>query len=147
MTAAPALRASCTLSDPTPPAAPETTTVSPGCGARPGLRRRPSTRRRTTIQLPPRRRRRAVHELGGLDLDQLGLAGPLIGPPQDLVAGGESGHVLAGLIDHARQVAALPGGKCGRPPLGIEPFPDGRLAGVDASRLYPHHGMARAGHR
>jgi len=45
--------------------------------------------------------------MGGLDHGELGVAGPVIGEPEYLVAHRESVDPLAKLLDHAGEIAAL----------------------------------------
>src|ERR1700712_2565449 len=104
ITWAPALRASCTVSEPTPPAAPLTTTVSPACGwtARTAANAvTPATKR------PPARIQSRARGLagGGADRD-----------------------------DPAGEVGALAGREGARPHLVEQAGPDGDFAGVDAGR-------------
>ena len=95
----------------------------------------------------PRHGGRLRRQVGGLDQDVLGLAGPVVGEADDLVAGGESGHVRARLGHDPGQVAALAGREHRRPSGVQQPLADLGLAGVDPCRLDLDQDMARARHR
>ena len=98
-----------------------------GIGRGPGYEQRPG-------DLPGHAR-----GLGGqvllLDHGILGLAGPVIGVPDNLVPGGEAGHPGAGLGYDPGQVTALPGRERGRPPSVQQTRADLGLARVDPRRL------------
>jgi hypothetical protein len=81
-------------------------------------------------------------QLAGVDGDQLGLVGPVVGEADDLVARGPVGDPGANRVDHAGEVGALPGRE-GRGPAVVQQTPaDGRFARVDPGRLHPDDHLA-----
>ena len=75
--------------------------------------------------------------LGGYH-DELGVARPLVRPPDHRLVYLEPFDSGAELLDHAGEVAALAGReRCG-PALIHEPLADRRLARVDPGRLHSH---------
>ena len=145
---APVRRASWTAIEPTPPAAPDTTSTSPLASATartaayavaPATNSAPATGHGTSAGLAVRLAACTTHEFG--------LAGPVVGVADDLIPGGEAGHSGTGLGHDPGQVAALAGGERGRPPLGQQAVPDLGLTGVDAGRLDLNQHLPRAGYR
>ena len=89
---------------------------------------------------------RLGHEVVRIDHDELGLAGPVIRPPEHLVTDREPGDAVAQLIHDAGQVAALPRRERGRPSRQ-QPPADLGLARVDPGCLHRDQDLTRAGHR
>jgi hypothetical protein len=82
-----------------------------------------------------------------LDDDVLGVAGPVVGEPDDLVPHGESRHARAGPGDDPGQVAAFPRRERGRPPGVQHAVSDPGLAGVDPGRLDANQYLLRSRYR
>ncbi len=81
---------------------------------------------------------------GGVHDDQLGLAGAVVGEPDDLIADRDVLDAAADLLDDAGKIAALAGGKCCGPPLGHGAFANPGLAGIDARGLDADQDLTRA---
>ena len=148
ITVAPAFLASCTAIVPTPPAAPETTTVSPwptetartiAYAVAPATYSDPAASHDTPAGLGTRCSASASTSSA--------CAGSVVRPPEDLVADGEPGDALAPLFHDAREVTALTGRERGRPQLGQGPRPDFGLARVDRRGLDPDQHLPGAGDR
>ena len=81
------------------------------------------------------------------DDDVLGVAGPLVGVPDDLGADREPGHAVAHRRHHAGEVAALAGRERRRPPLRPLALAYPRLARVDGRRADLDQHPPRPGYR
>ena len=81
---------------------------------------------------------RAADQALGLDEHELGVAGPLVGEADDLIADAKALDTGPDLLDHPGQVAALSGGERRGPALVHPPFADPHLARVDPGRLDPY---------
>ena len=108
MTVAPLVRKSCTTTVPTPPAAAETATVSPGetSIARTATKCRAPDDIQRACDLPvqPRRLR---DQLGDGNGAIVGVAGASLRPPQDVVADCELFDPGADRMDHSGEIASL----------------------------------------
>ena len=118
ITSAPGRLANWTVIEPTPPAAPETATVSPllqGYGTHGRIRRASGNGER------PGNFPRYVHwltrEVLRVDNDILGVAGAPVGETDDLVPDRDGFNAVADLGHDPGQVATLAGWKTGRPNL------------------------------
>jgi hypothetical protein len=96
----------------------------------------------------PRHAGRPGGQVAGLDQHILGLAGPVVGEPDDLVPLGEPGHARPGLRHDPGQVTALSGGECGGPPGMQQALTDLGFTRVDAGGLdtYQHLPGSRLRH-
>ena len=136
-------------SEPTPPAAAETTTrylwVQRN-GFHRGKRRRTGDKERTA-HLPGNSCRLGDHVVG-LNQSHLRLAGSGIGETDDFVTPGPpSGWLGPELFDDAGQVAPLARRKGRWPAVGQHSLTDLGLSGVDPRCFHPNRQLARAGHR
>src|ERR1700730_14247767 len=85
-----------------------------------------------------------MDEMVGFDDDQFGLAGPIVGEPDDLVADRNVLDCAADFLDETGEVAALSGGKRRGPPVGKGALSDRGLARIDTSSLDPDENLARS---
>src|SRR5271168_196248 len=79
----------------------------------------------------------------GFDDDQLSLAGPIVGKPDDLITDRDVPDGAADLFDETGEVAPLSRGKRRGPPTGKGALPDRGLAGIDTCSLDPDEDLAR----
>jgi hypothetical protein len=95
----------------------------------------------------PGHARRAMREVLGLYEHELGVAGPVFGEPDHLIPDAKALDPLAEPLDYAGEVAALAGGKRGRPALVHAALANRDLPRVDARRPDPHKRLACFRHR
>src|ERR1700694_5385623 len=85
-----------------------------------------------------------MDEMVGVDDDQFGLAGPIVGEPDDLVADCDVLDGAADFLDETGEVAALSRGKRRGPPIGKGALSDRRLARIDTCSLDPDEDLVRS---
>src|ERR1700676_4034600 len=85
-----------------------------------------------------------MDEMVGVDDDQFGLAGPIVGESDDLVADRDVLDGAADFLDETGQVAALSRGKRRGPPIGKGALSDRGLAWIDTCSLDPDEDLARS---
>src|SRR5580700_5727655 len=85
-----------------------------------------------------------MDEMVGLDDNQFGMAGPIVGEPDDLVADRDVLDGAADFLDEAGEVAALSRGKRCGPPIGKGALSDRGLARIDTGSLDPDEHLARS---
>src|ERR1700687_5732676 len=79
-----------------------------------------------------------------VDDDQFGLAGPIVGESDDLVADRDVFDGATDILDETGEVATLSRGKRGGPPIGKGALSDRSLARIDTGSLDPDEDLARS---
>jgi hypothetical protein len=77
------------------------------------------------------------------DDDQFGLAGPIVGKPDDLLTDRDVLDGAADFLDQTGEVAALSRGKRRGPPIGQGALSDHGLTGIDPCGLDPDEDLTR----
>jgi hypothetical protein len=95
----------------------------------------------------PRDLRRLRRQVGRLDEDVFGVACPVVGIADHLVAHGYARHARADLLDHAGEVRALAAGKGRGEDLADQARTDLRLAGIDTGGPNRHEHLVGPGLR
>jgi hypothetical protein len=85
--------------------------------------------------------------VGGVDHDQLRLAGAIVGEADHVVTRSEAVHACAHGLHHTGKVRALAGREGRRPALMQQALADLGLARVDPGGPHPHQQLARTGNR
>jgi hypothetical protein len=85
-----------------------------------------------------------MDEIVSVDDDQFGLAGPIVGESDDLVADRDVLDRAADFLDETGQVGALSRGKRRGPPIGKGTLSDRGLAWIDTCSLDPDEDLARS---